>query len=127
MRPELMQPPRRRLPIQLHNRARGTSGDNEIEDDDDARLGINRRASPRQRRLSPRGGRGGGRDDFHSQGRYRGNSNRGNNNGYSNYGGRGNNSSFGNGTRRYWRPNNSWATGGGGAGGGAGYYRYGLF
>nr|CDS29857.2 arsenite resistance protein 2 [Hymenolepis microstoma] len=110
MRPELMHPPRRHLPIHLR---RAVSVDNENEDDD---VVLNR-SSPRQRKLSPRGV--GGRENFQSAsaGRYRGN-NRGHNNGYGNYGsgGRGGATSFGNGPRRYWRPNNPWS-------GGAGYYR----
>ncbi|VDN99099.1 unnamed protein product [Rodentolepis nana] len=109
MRPELMHPPRRQLPIHLR---RAASVDNENEEDD----GVVDRSSSRQRKSSPRGVGG---YQATLAGRYRGN-NRGHNNGYGNYGsgGRGGASSFGNGPRRYWRPNNSW-------GGGAGYYRSG--
>ncbi|KAM3186376.1 hypothetical protein ACTXT7_004441 [Hymenolepis weldensis] len=121
MRPELMHPSRRHLPIHLRSRARAVSIDNENEDDDG--VVINRRLSPRQNKSSPRGG--GDRENFQPPpaGRYRGNS-RGNNNGYGDYGsgGRGGVPSFGNGPRRYWRPNNPW---GGGIGSGAGYYRLG--
>lgn len=102
MRPELMHPPRRQLPIHLRRIRASSVADDENEDEVDVEH------SPRERRPAPRV-----RDDFQpSTTRYW----NVRNNGYGNYyGGRGG-PSFGNGPRRYGRLNNPW-------GGASGYNR----